>query len=854
MRASALDRARELVDRGRAATNGYRFPSAIRTLKRGLALIENEPDVDEVLEVRVRLLGLLAICVGETTGRDAAFAVFDEARVHIAVVADPETKAFLDALTDHNLGLQVMRMGQPEKSVGLFSSLVTFVDSLPQSTAAYDDLLMMALTSRSFALGAIREREGAVADLERVAVLARDRELPRRRGMAVYSLGNLHKQTGDLAEALRYYDETPRAFGEMEPGLMAALRRDQAEALLAIGLSDEAGRLLDEALPVMRSQRFGQDLAEVEMLRATAALQDGELEFARKMARASYRKLLRRGSAWALMAALVMLWADGRHALATGRIRASLVERALQLSDELGENHLVDESRLARLFAARLQIRRGRLDEAEELLRQVPGPRAVTPIDHRMQRRLCLAELAVAKGNLRGALTHARHGLAELGRVRDRMGGLELVSATAVHGHELGELAIRLVRGGNSPRRLFNWLELTRAQSYRYEPLESIEDPKIAERLSEVRQLSRSLWRARLNGVPTAELQALLARAQRDMNRLGWREHRWGKPRPVADFGEVTAALKDRAMVNFVSSGGEMIAVVLVGGTARMVRLGCANDAFESARKLHFDLNALAPDHLPAPLAEVIGASARRQADKLDVQLIEPLAHLIGERELIVVPTGALYAVPWGVLPSLHGRATVTAPSATAWLASAQGGQPKARDVLLVRGPGLGFADGEIDRLAAHHATATVLTGADATAAEVLRQLDGVDLVHVAAHGEHEPENALFSRLELVDGPLFAHELGRLRKPPAHVVLAACELALNRIRPGDEALGFAGAMLAGGTRTVVAVTSKVGDEASAAAMGDYHRALAAGAAPAVALAEAMAKDPFRRPFVCLGSG
>jgi len=139
-------------------------------------------------------------------------------------------------------------------------------------------------------------------------------------------------------------------------------------------------------------------------------------------------------------------------------------------------------------------------------------------------------------------------------------------------------------------------------------------------------------------------------------------------------------------------------------------------------------------------------------------------------------------------------------------------------------------------------------------AKEVMTHLDGADLVHVAAHGEHEIENALFSRLELVDGPLFAHELGRLRKPPAHVVLAACELALNRIRPGDEALGFAGAMLAGGTRTVVAAASKVGDEASAAAMADYHRALVAGAAPAVALAEAMAKDPFRRPFLCLGSG
>jgi len=316
----------------------------------------------------------------------------------------------------------------------------------------------------------------------------------------------------------------------------------------------------------------------------------------------------------------------------------------------------------------------------------------------------------------------------------------------------------------------------------------------------------------------------------------------------------VIVELGEKAMVSFVASGGEMVAVVVAGNRVRMVRLGDAQEVLESARKLHFDLNALAPDHLPAPLVQVIGASARKQADRLDELLIKPLARLIGERELVVVPTGALYAVPWGVLPSLHGRPVATTPSATAWLAAAQAEQPKTGRVLLVRGPSLQFADGEVERLAVHHDRATVLAGDDATAAKVLEYLDGADLVHVAAHGEHETENALFSRLELVDGPLFAHELGRLRKPPAHVVLAACELALNRIRPGDEALGFAGAMLAGGTRTVVAAASKVGDEASAAAMADYHRALVAGAAPAVALAEAMAKDPFRRPFLCLGSG
>ncbi|MDX8145552.1 CHAT domain-containing protein [Lentzea sp. BCCO 10_0061] len=857
MPARALDRARELYKSGWAEQENYRAPAAIRLLNRALAHTDRAPDSPERTDLRVRILYTLGRSLGETSGMSVAVGTFDAARREADTLADRRLRALLNGCIDHSQGNIILRLGQPEQSVQWFGPIIAFIEN--EMASAADRLesnlvrqLASALIARAFANAAIRRRDIAIADLERASALAREHQLDDLYPYTQHALANTYKQSGDLAEALRYYGEAERVLRLQEQAsLLSGVQLDQAEAMLMIGLSDEAGRALDEALPVMRKEKVGQDIAEVEMFRASAALLDDQFDLARRMAKASWRKLVKRGSTWWMMAALIELWA---HAMQAKRVTSALVQKALALSDHLAANHLVDEARLAKLLATRLEIRRGKLADAEELLRQLPSPRAVTPIDHRMQRRLVLAELALAKGDRRTALLHARKGLEELGQVRDQLGGLELVSATAVHSRELGELAIRLVQGSNDARRLFVWLERTRAQTYRYEPLEHVENPELAERIVEVRGLGRDLMRAGLDGRPTTELRTKLAKAQREANRLGWNSQRWGRPRPMAGLGEVIAELGERAMVSFVVSDGGMVAVVIAGGQVRTVRLGAAKDVLESAQKLHFDLNALAPDYLPQPLVQVIGGSARRQADVLDAMLIKPLHHLIGERELVVVPTGTLYAVPWGVIPSLHGRPVATAPSATAWLAATQSGKPKTDKVLLVRGPSLLFADGELDRLAAHHVKATVLSGEDATAAEVLAHLDGADLVHVAAHGEHETENALFSRLELVDGPLFAHELGRLRKPPAHVVLAACELALNRIRPGDEALGFAGAMLAGGTRTVVAAASKVGDEASAAAMADYHRALVAGAAPAVALAEAMAKDPFRRPFLCLGSG
>jgi len=194
------------------------------------------------------------------------------------------------------------------------------------------------------------------------------------------------------------------------------------------------------------------------------------------------------------------------------------------------------------------------------------------------------------------------------------------------------------------------------------------------------------------------------------------------------------------------------------------------------------------------------------------------------------------------------------APSATAWL-TAMREQPPATPgrTVLAAGPDLQAAVGEISRLRDYYPAAVLLDGARAGVREVLTALDGARLAHLAAHGTHEPENALFSRLELADGALYAHEMSRLRRPPEHVVLASCELGVSRIRPGDEALGFAGALLAIGCRAVTAPVTRVGDLAAAAAMADYHRRLAAGALPAVALAETTASDPLRRPFVSLGA-
>ncbi|MEV6622415.1 CHAT domain-containing tetratricopeptide repeat protein [Amycolatopsis sp. NPDC051106] len=860
-----IDRVRALQKDATDASCVGRYREGVRLLRRGMSMLDSiHPVPDEYrtdwLVTRIRLASTLAAMSTEITGDvPAGLAGLDDVRLLVSTVSEPVLRAELDGSLNHNYAVKLMTVGRYEESIGYFDESIAHheyrLEHGPNPEARMG-AFVQTLSTRGWSHTKLGNVALARADLTRSIELAEKYELGAVAADVRRTLGGLAHRTGDVPEALRLYEESERAYRALDREVPPLLRLEQAEALLAAGLAEEAGGHLDEVLELMRNEQvITRELAFAELHRASAALLNDELELARQMASSARRGMQRAGCRTCTANATVVgLHADTREALRAEHVPAALPTRAINTAAKMPAPQLADQAATARMLAVRLDIRRGNLKRAVETLDKVPRPGQLTPIDYRMLRRLCRAELAVAQGSRAKALTEIRSGLTELDAVRDRMGGLDLVSGTALHGQELADLAVKLVLERGDARRLFVWLERTRAQTYRYEPLSAGTDPELAARVAEVRGLGQAIQEAQHDGHPIAGLRAKYNERLREAQRLGWHTGRWGRPRPLAGLGEVVTQLGKRALVSFAASGDELVAVVVAGGECRLVRLGSADAAAESARVLNVDLDALAPDNLPERLAEVVMTSARKQADKLDAQLIQPLAELFGDRDLVIVPTGPLYAVPWGVLPGLRGRPTVVAPSATAWLAAERTKLTRARKIVLVRGPGLAGARGELEKLTTHYRTATTMTGAKATVKSVLRAMDGAKLAHFAAHGAHEPENALFSRLELADGALFGHEMAGLRQPPRQVVFAACELALNRIRPGDEALGFASALLASGSRTVIAPLSRVGDLASAAAMDDYYRALAVRDSPALALADAIAVDPFRRPFVCLGSG
>jgi CHAT domain-containing protein len=293
-------------------------------------------------------------------------------------------------------------------------------------------------------------------------------------------------------------------------------------------------------------------------------------------------------------------------------------------------------------------------------------------------------------------------------------------------------------------------------------------------------------------------------------------------------------------------------------GQPRLRTLADAGEVDREVESLRFSLRSLAMARPGSRTQAAMGGVCAQVAERLDARLIAPLRDDIGDRPLVLVPTGELHALPWSLLPSLAARPLTVAPSLRLWHRAAveARGWSEPRSVL-VAGPRLPAAEREIAALHARHPDARCLTGEAATVANVAAALDGAGSAHIAAHGRFRDDNPLFCSLELADGALTVYDLERLDRAPRRLVLSSCESGLSAVRAGDELMGFTAAVFALGTATVIAAVVPVPDEATHGLMLALDDELAAGAPPALALVRARQRTPqgvAPAAFVCFGAG
>ena len=837
---------------GLTSSDDGRPAVAVRQLRAGLRLIGPDADGGDpaATEIRGRLLVSLAWAESERGRVEAGFQLLDEAERDIPRSQRPILLA--------QRGLLLKRSGRNEEALRQYDEAVAL---LTERSSPLD--LVKVLNNRSLVHLEAGQVRLARADLHRCGQVAERHGLALHAAFSRVNLGCMDVVAGDLPSALGAFAAARQDFDLLAPGHLASLAVERARGLVAAGLFADADRELAYAAEQAASQRLSHTYADAVQVRAEAALLAGRAQDAAQWARHARTLFLGRDNARrAALASLLELRAG---LMAGGAHPAALAARAQALAGRLSRLGLPEDARVASLVAARALISAGRPVGAARAVARFGPPGRVDRLDTRLLWRLARADLAAAGGRPAEASRQLVAGMAALHRHRTRFGCLDLQTGAAVHGQDLARAGLAAALARRSPGAVYRWSERARAQALLLAPARPPEDPAAAAALEELRQARHTLRARELAGRPTHGLHARVQALQRTVRERSWATpgRRDAPAAALTPLRTVRETLAGAALVVFLRDGPGLWALVVAGGSARLRPVGGYAAAAEAVLRLRADLDVQAGRTLPSQLAAAVASATRQDATAVAAAVLTPLLADVGDRDLVVVPTGILTTVPWAALPGCAGRPVTVAPSATAWCAARQRLRTARRSdagwpgpqaaTLLVAGPGIARGGAEIRSVAALRPRASVLTGADATPAATLAALDSVAIAHIAAHGQHQAENALFSTLDLAGGPLLGYDLQRLARAPVMVVLSTCDLGLTDVRPGDETFGIVTALLTAGSATVVASVARVADDTAMAAMVGYHRAITAGAAPAAALAAALEREA-TASFVCFGAG
>jgi tetratricopeptide (TPR) repeat protein len=732
------------------------------------------------------------------------------------------------------------RRGAAREALLDFDQAITLLHDSP-------DHLGRALLNRASLHLQLGDAAEAAADLTTALGLLDDSEGPERRARAEHNLGYARLLTGDLVGALQAMDAARQVLAPLSAVSRAVGEQDRAEVLTAAGRSSDAVKALETAAAAYGSRRLRTFQAECELTLSRTLLREDPAR-ARTVARRAARRFRGQDSPVpALRADAVALLAE----IAVGGHRASLLRQVDEVADELrGHGHL-RETTLLSLQAARLCLHRGETDDAAARLDAVSVDED-SPVEIRLLWREVRSELEHTRHDPVSARAEVREGLADLHAWQSSFGSLDLQSTLVGHGRALAMQGLRLALEDGSPALAYEWSERARALVARVTPVRPPTDERIAAELTELRVLHAA------DPAPDSPEGKRLDELRTHIRERSWYGDGGGRVGEPAALAEVQAELAatDACLVAHIAVDGRLCAVVVTGTDAHTVELGEAEPVRQDLDRVSADLD-MAASQLAGPFAAAIRGSLDDRLLLVAERLVLPVLPLVGERRVVLTPSAQLAGTPWSLLPGLAGRPVTVPPSATRWLELRRATPPRQRRVGLVAGPNVERAEEEVTRAASAWPHATLLTGDRAVAGRVAALASKVEVLHLAGHGRHPGDNPLFSAVDLADGPWFGYDIDQLPHTPDTVVLSSCELGRASVRSGDEVVGMTAAWLHAGARCVTSSPTLVADDVACEVLAGWHRRVAAGAAPADALADTagdLAADSAPSPFVSFGAG
>ena len=267
-----------------------------------------------------------------------------------------------------------------------------------------------------------------------------------------------------------------------------------------------------------------------------------------------------------------------------------------------------------------------------------------------------------------------------------------------------------------------------------------------------------------------------------------------------------------------------------------------------------------------ASTEEKESTSSQEDLKALSDVVIAPISHLIKGDELIIVPDGPSFLIPYAALVDQHSRflsetlriRMVPSLNILMLLAECPEKYHSTSGALLVGNPWvetvrlkgcrpfpqLPGAEEEV-KMIGQILNTEPLTGKNATKDQVLSRLNSVSLVHIAAHGREETGEIILSpnlpgsqRPKEEDFLLTRADVLNAKLRAKLVVLSCCNSGRGEIK-SEGVVGIARAFLGAGARSVIASLWSIDDKATLAFMKVFYENLAAGQSASTSLHQAM---------------
>jgi CHAT domain-containing protein len=700
------------------------------------------------------------------------------------------------------------------------------------------------------------------------------------------NIGSFALLQGKYDRALDYLERSRRRYASLEmPHQSLIAEQEIADAYLELNLIPEATEIYERIIPRFASLGLRAEQARAAAQLGRALLQPGRIDDAKLRLREA-RELYEAeenevGAAMVALSQAQLFYQQGDAPTAG--------ELAAQVEAPLARSGSWRRILMARWILAEAQRWQGLFNEADSILRQTLRD-AVENEQPQVAERCftSLGLIAVSRGERHSAEEAFKQAIALIEQLRAPLPGDEF--RTSFFSDKLtsySELVRLLIDGDGRVAEAFTYVERARARSLA-DVMEgeaaALADPRdafevdLTERLAELRQELNYLYNQlnrplRLSNQEKESLRTGLRQRERQTAELlrQLQHRRSGSLASPAtlDVDQLQLDLgSDTALLEYTALGEQLTAFLVTDRKTEVVRsIGNSSDITAELVQLRFQLDTLRHGserirrHLP-DLTERTKRHMRRLYDCV----MPGIEDRIGGRRLVIVPQGALHYLPFQALCSgdkymIERREVSYAPSARVFQQCLHRSRAELNKALL-----MGVADeripsvrNEIKSLLSLFPSSVALLDGEATLSAFRREVEGVDLIHMACHGQFRPDNPLFSSLQLGDGWLTVRDAYNLHLNCQLVTLSACETGVNNVSPGEELIGLARGFFAAGAPALLMSLWTVDDEATCEMMTDFYQALRKVGSASRALREAQLNmlkarpHPFFwSPFVLIG--